>query len=330
MHPAAAFASLKLSRNQVPSMLRTTLASSLALGLTLFSFDAFGQPTCTLPVSGYLTDTAGEPLDGTIDVELDFYVDSGPGATPAECRSFAAATVTGGWLRVDVDVCSPPGPGECGSLALSDVLRGADGLWVAFVADGEELGPRVPVGAVPFAVEASNTATLQGLEPDAFEAAGGIDAHAVNPDAHHSSTSDGIAITPASVELGDTRIEPGSLDLGAGADDALTVAIVETLTGGGEADALHTHAGGHGSAGVACYSANGTTTCADGFEAVSVGSLLHIGTTVMCVDTTDLTGHDSRDVPCANFTNVGCDPSYWTLDAAELGCVTCCGAPVEP
>ena len=309
-------------------MLRKTLACPFALTLALFSADAFGQPTCTLPVSGYLTDGSGAPLDGTIDVELDFYVDSDPGATPTECRSFSGATVASGWLRVDVDVCSPPAAGECGSLALSEVLRGADGLWVAFVADGEELGPRVPVGAVPFAVEASNTATLQGLEPDAFEAAGGIDTHAANPDAHHSSTSDGIAITPASVELGDTRIEPGEVDFGPAADDTLTASIVETLTGGGEADALHTHAGGHGG-GIACYSANGTTTCAPGFQAVSVGTLLHVGATVMCVETTSLSPNESVAVPCTNFTNVGCDPQWWTLDTAEFGCVTCCGAPLE-
>ena len=96
----------------------------------------------------------------------------------------------------------------------------------------------------------------------------------------------------------------------------------------GEADALRTHAGGHGG-GVACYGANGTTTCAEGFVAVSVGSLLHIGSTVMCVDTTDLSAHESNPVPCTSFTNVGCDPQYWALETAELGCVTCCGAPVD-
>ena len=281
------------------------------------------QSLCSLPVSAYVTDDAGAPLDGALDVELQFYLDAAPDSTPSECRSFAAVPVTRGWLRVDVDACSDPAPGDCGTMALSDVLRGADGLWVAITADGEELGPRMPIGAVPYAVEASNAATLQGREPDAFEAAGTIDGHAAGPEAHHSATSDGIAITPASVEVGDTRIESGSVDLGPDTADTLTAEIVETLTGGGEADALHTHSGSHGS-GAACYQVVGTTVCAEGFVSVSQGSLMLVNGFPLCMDIRNLTSVDVEDPPCWNFNNVGCSPDYWALDAPDVDCATCC------
>ena len=179
-------------------------------------------------------------------------------------------------------------------MALSEVLRGADGLWVAIVAGGEELGRRIPVGAVPYALEASNSATLQGLEPDAFEAAGSIVGHAADPDAHHSSTSDGTAITPVSVEVGDTRIESGTLYLGPEVADALTGEVVETLTGGGEADALHTHAGTQGSVG-GCYQVWATAECADGFVRLSHGTMSNLYGTPQCVDRNNLVPVGARD-----------------------------------
>ena len=176
------------------SRLTALLSTPIVLLGVGVSAELAAQPTCELPVSAYVTDDSGTPLDGALDVELQFFVDADPGAPPTECRSFAAASLNQGWLRVSVDVCSPPDAGDCGAAALSDVLRSADGLWVAVVVDGDELGPRLPVGAVPYAVEAANSAQLQGRGPDAFEASGSIDTHAANPDAHHSSTSDGIAI----------------------------------------------------------------------------------------------------------------------------------------
>ena len=301
----------------------------VAVVVTLLPSSGVAQSLCSLPVSAYLTDATGAPLDGRLDVELQFYLDAVPDSTPTECRSFAAVPVSSGWLRVDVDACSDPAPDDCGTMALSEVLRGAATLWVAIVADREELGPRIPVGAVPYAVEASNAATLQGREPDAFEAAGSIDGHAARLEAHHSSTSDGIAITPASVEVGDTRIESGSVDFGPDASDALTAAIVETLTGGGEADALHTHSGTHGSGG-ACYQVLGSTNCGEGFVLVSQGSMMLLSNSWECMDTSDMTPIGTEaDGPCWSFDNVGCTPDYWLLDATDLGCATCCGWPPD-
>jgi hypothetical protein len=111
---------------------------------------------------------------------------------------------------------------------------------------------------------------LQGRGPDAFEGTGTVDTHAAGSDAHHSSTSDDIALTPSSVTIGDTVLEEGRVDLGASAADELTATIVETLTGGGEADALHGHAGG-GATGGSCYVAWGVTTCGGEFVLMYTG-----------------------------------------------------------
>lgn len=313
-------------------MLRVVTACLPPL-LVLASAAASAQSRCSLPMSAYLTDAVGAPIDGELDLELNFYVDPEPDATPVECRTFPAASVTNGWLRVNIDACSAPIPGDCGTMPIRGLLAATDGVWVAIVADGTELGSRVAVGAVPFAVEASNSATLDGLAAVEFERAGNLDAHAADSDAHHSSTSDGIAITPASVTLGDTRIEPGEVDLGPAADDTLTSSIVQTLTGGGEADALHTHAGtGHTGGGIACYQVMGTTTCADGFTLVSQGSMMYVGgSDVHCIATERLIPSGSRSVPCVGLTNIGCDPTSWTVDDVDFVCGTCCGAPVgEP
>lgn len=292
------------------------------------------QTVCSLPVSTYLTDADGVALDGSVDVELRFFLDPLPGAPPAECRTFADVPVADGWLRVDVDACDEPDAVDCGTMPLSEILRDASGLWVDVVVGGTVLGPRIAVGAVPYAVEASNASTLQGREPDAFEAAGTVDAHAAGPDAHHSSTSDGMAITPVSVEVGETLIESGTVDLGPDASDELTAEIVQTLTDGGDADALHTHSSGGHVGGAACYEVWGAGDCAEGFTPVITGSAMSLWSgTIDCVDTTSLTPISTNGMPYSRrFENLGATPAWWQFDATEeepdLVCSVCCGTPV--
>jgi hypothetical protein len=246
-----------------------SLATILLLPATVHA-----QPTCDLPLQAYVTDDAGSPLDGSVDLELRVYTDSAPDAVAAECRSFDDAIVDEGWLRVTVDACGAPPAGDCGTLPLSELL--ADGgvdLWVGFVVGGEEMSPRLALGSVPFALHAAragDSSTLDGRAADDFETAGSVTAHAVNPDAHHSSTSDGIDITPSSVRIGDTVVTDGSVDLGVDAADELTAAIVQTLTDGGDADVLHGHASA-GSDGGACLTAWGRSDCPTDFSLFYAG-----------------------------------------------------------
>jgi hypothetical protein len=187
--------------------IRTTASFLVAVALTATTSGASSQPTCVLPVSAYVTDSAGTPLDGATDLELRFYVESDPDAVAVECRSLADVAVDNGWLRLLVDACADPSPGDCGASPLTDLVTGADALWVGLrIGDAEgELSPRLPIGAAPYAIRAADSDTLDGLDAVEFERAGAAEAavgtHAAGPDAHHSSTSDGIAITPASATV---------------------------------------------------------------------------------------------------------------------------------
>lgn len=99
--------------------------------------------------------------------------------------------------------------------------------------------------------------------------------HAADPDAHHPADATGLDLAPRSVRIGDTVLVAGRLDLGPGVSDELTVANVQTLTGGGNADALHQHAGqAGGGAGGVCYTAWGTSQCGAGFSVMYAGTAL--------------------------------------------------------
>ena len=86
------------------------------------------------------------------------------------------------------------------------------------------------------------------------------------------TTVSGQPITPSSVGISgtSTSLTGGSLDLGPGTSDELTAAMVTTLTGGGSADALHSHAAQAAGGGV-CYTAWNTTACGAGFTAAYTG-----------------------------------------------------------
>lgn len=148
---------------------------------------ASAQSNCTLPLAAYLTDSDGTPLTGEVDVELRFYLDDTPDALPIECRS-AAASVDDGWLRVLVDACELPAPGDCGVIALESVFEGADSVWLGVTVGvaAEELAPRQLVGAVPYAIRASSASRaetaddaglLEGRTADEFASADDLAAH---------------------------------------------------------------------------------------------------------------------------------------------------------
>ena len=262
--------------------LRTNLIAGLAV--ITWSTAAWTQAPCAIPFQSYLVDEDGSPSDTPIDVEITFYDGADPGAAPIDCRVFTSAAVNNGWLNLSIDACSlpEPGPSGCGVMTVTDILEAgaAEGSQVYMALrlgdDVDDAGPRTPLGAVPYAVHATNAETavtatsagtadvaaeLEGFDPAAVDAVslGGIasdnfatdadlSAHVANPNAHHNALSDGLDITPASVVVGDgfTSLTDGVLDLGADADDELSAAIVTTLTGGGSADALHSHAGAGG------------------------------------------------------------------------------------
>jgi hypothetical protein len=302
----------------------------ISLGSLAMPLDLEAQPTCELPISAYVTDAADAALSGELDVELRFYADPDPGAEPAECRSFDAVTVDRGWLRVAVDGCAVPAVGDCGVAPLSELFADAPGVWVGVWVDGSELGTRIPVGAVPFAFRAGDSDLLQGQTADEFADAAEFGTHEGNPDAHHSSTSDGISITPSSVTVGDTQVGSGVVDLGPDATDELTDEIVRTLTGGGAADALHGHVSTGGNA--SCYTAWGAASCIDGFTAASSGvaSIFFwsggVGAQPFCLDSASIEAV-SPGWPGAGYfalMTISNDIRTIDLNTTDLSCVVCC------
>lgn len=311
--------------------MRPNLVLLAASFVWVSSAPVWAQPTCELPVSAYLTDGAGAPLTGTLDVELRFFVDPDVDADPAECRSFAAAPLDRGWLRLAVDGCSAPAAGDCGVAPLASLFDTAPGVWVGVWAGGEELATRIPIGAVPFAFRAGDADTVGGLSPSELAESDDLAAHAGNPDAHHSATSDGIAITPSSVTVGVTQVDSGRVDLGPDAADELTDEIVRTLTGGGDADALHGHAAsGHDTAG--CYSAWGTTMCTEGFTAATSGIASVFfwsggaGGQPFCIDSASIEGVNPGWPGAGYFGLLPISNSVRSIDLAvdDLACVVCC------
>lgn len=252
--------------------------STVALALASIAAPLAAQPVCELPITAYLSDADGSPLSGETDVELRFYIDDAPAALPVECRRAESAAIEDGWLRVMIDTCADPAPSECGTSPLTEVIAAAasgDGLWVGVVVgEAAELTPRFAVGAVPFAVRSADSARLGGDGPEAFERAGTAEGlladHAADADAHHPADSSGIHIHPDAVTVGETVVTDGTVDLGPDADDEITAEIARTLTGGGNADTLHGHAGDSHAGGV-CYTAFGQATCGEGFTAQYTG-----------------------------------------------------------
>jgi hypothetical protein len=259
-------------------MNRITIVSLLAVAVAAPP-TAHATALCALPISAYLTDGSGAPVDGIVDLELRFYIEEDAGE-PAECRRFEDTEVIDGWLRVIVDACAVPTPADCGVAPLQNLIGVGPDLFVGVVVgDGpDELLPRVTIGAVPYALTAFDAQNLGGEAPEAYESAGTADglvgAHAADADAHHPSTSEGIAITPASATVDDVLIDGDVVDFGPDDDDELNAEIVRTLTGGGNADALHEHTG-HGDGG-GCYTAWGATTCLDGWSTAYDGFVLAV------------------------------------------------------
>jgi hypothetical protein len=324
-------------------MIRVRIAIVVATALSLPAV-AVAQPSCDLPVSAYLTDAAGDPLAGSVDVELSFYIEDDAVALPLECRSFTSVAVDEGWMRLTVDACATPDGSGCGVGSLRALLSASreSGLWVGVTLgdSADELEPRIPLGAVPFALNAENAARLGGLEMDEFERVGvagdGLAVHAADPDAHHPANSSGIAIEPTSVTVGGARVTDGEVDLGPDADDSLTAEIVRTLTGGGAADALHTHTGGSADL-AACYTVWGDAPCGDGFTSMYSGTAaesLHwdnnsyaatSGGTI-CIDSDTIATFVGglSYVDASEIASVNSSPERITLTSGRLACQICC------
>jgi len=273
------------------------------LALFLVSLPALGAPP-QIGAQGVLRNPEGNLLEG--DVALTFRLYLSQDAEQAAWEEPQTVSVSGGLFNalLPADPQAAPFP--------DDLFADGGVRWLAIEPQGEEELPRTQVVSVAYALQANVALVANGLScngcigqdhlaatavpagsvafDNAFsglasqnvqdaldETATALAEHAADADAHHSSSSDGVAITPSSVALKgtSTSLTPGQLDLGPEVDDSLSAVQVKTLTGGAEsnADALHTHAGAGG--GGTCYTAWGTTDCGPDFSKMYDGNAFY-------------------------------------------------------
>ncbi len=103
-----------------------------------------------------------------------------------------------------------------------------------------DVGPQGPQGTDGIAADLScNNGEMIQYENGVWVCA----AHAQNPNAHHAANGAGIDLEPRSVSVGTIRITDEEIDFGPDADDHLNRQMLRTLVAGGDASALHRHAG---------------------------------------------------------------------------------------
>ena len=154
--------------------LRVLLPSMLVL--VAIPVTGSAQAPCTIPFQTYLTDVDGTARDTPIDIQVTFYDGAAGGAAAIDCRVFSGVPVDEGWLTVPIDACNlpTPDPSGCGVMTVTEILEAGAALGAQVfmgIRLGEDLfdaGPRVPVGAVPYAVHATTAETVDGFDPDDF------------------------------------------------------------------------------------------------------------------------------------------------------------------
>lgn len=215
------------------------LGVPLLLGVGILTGRALakGPPVVTpLTYGGTVADATGKPYPGPIAVTVALYTDPTGGTAVCQSPTVQAEGGTGRFSTV-----LPP---ECAS-----AVHASSDLWSEMtVGPQNTVLPRVHVGAVPYALEAD--AASIAMTSKGLQCTGCVNVDAMLFDKNvslgdHDLDAGAGSITATKLSTGPAgaSLTTGQLDLGPTAGDELTSAEVKTLTGGGNADALHTHAG---------------------------------------------------------------------------------------
>ncbi len=209
----------------------------LALGVVAGRALATGVPT-QLPLtwSGTVTDETGAPYTTAVNVSVAFY--DSPSSQLSKCTSAVTqAAANSGRFAVVL-------PPEC-----AQAVHDTQDLWTETTVGPNNLVlPRAHVGAVPYALEADSATVAASAKNVTCTGCVTVDKMQIDKDLdlqNHNLTSTTGKVTAGTLSTGaaGANLTTGTLDLGPTVGDELTSAAVTTLTGGGNADALHTHAG---------------------------------------------------------------------------------------
>ncbi len=203
-------------------------------------------PPPLLNYQGVLRNAAGQRLAGSFDMVFRFYDDADPALPENEILvdSHAAATanavvVTGGVFNATLGGGTvTDGSGAGSYTALSDLFGAFDPVYLEIKVNDEVLGSRIRVVSSAYALNAHR---LEGMSGAQFLRSDQSDSFSAGTLATDPGTTlnvggtlqlSGAAVTSDAIEL-------NKLD---GSGPTVTAASLTTLTGGGVADALHTHA----------------------------------------------------------------------------------------
>lgn len=131
-------------------MLRSSLLALTAVSLALLALPARAVPT-TIAYAGFLTNN-GAPVDGTVDLVIELFDDRTGGAALFS-ESFQSVIVPDGDLVVELGTVTP----------LDDSILDSAELWLQATVDGEAMLPRARLASVPYALQAGEAASLEGL-----------------------------------------------------------------------------------------------------------------------------------------------------------------------
>ncbi len=111
-----------------------------------------------LPYNGFLADTNGQPVDGTINLTVRIY-ETSDAANPIWQEALADVPVDAGYFRVDLGRVVP---------LAADVAAGRTRYLGISVNGDAEATPRQAIGAVPYALMAADSAALGGQPAGAY------------------------------------------------------------------------------------------------------------------------------------------------------------------
>ena len=135
-------------------MKHAAIALAAALMVSAWTWTASATVSDYLPVGGMLTDLDGVPLDGQYDIVFALY-DEQAAATPIWSESYEALEIEDGLFTVYLGAITP--------LDFHALIQAPE-LWLGMtVGTDSEMG-RIPLGSVPFAIEAYQCQFLGNLQ----------------------------------------------------------------------------------------------------------------------------------------------------------------------
>jgi hypothetical protein len=141
------------NKNVTAMMVVVVLAVAFVASGVVASPPMFGDDppvASTINYQGHLTDSGGNPLDGTYDMEFRFYDSATGGSQVGSTITKNDVTVTNGLFSVKLDVSQSGFYGQ--------------GSWLEVKVEGETLSPRQEILPVPYAMSLKPGAVIDGEE----------------------------------------------------------------------------------------------------------------------------------------------------------------------